>query len=75
MDSKSNQASQPHADASKPAETHHSAGSEALRRAYAKYNINPTNANPAGHNVSTDEATQRTGDLAKNIKGTENEPK
>ncbi|KIH91321.1 hypothetical protein SPBR_02146 [Sporothrix brasiliensis 5110] len=42
--------------------THHNPGAEALRKAYAKYNVQPTVSNPAGvhHNVDqapTDGAT------------------
>ncbi|CAK7565061.1 MAG: hypothetical protein SEPTF4163_002969 [Sporothrix epigloea] len=60
MDSKSSQSGQPHADSGKPASVHHSAGSDALRKAYAKYNINPTMATPAGHKVSADHENGQT---------------
>ncbi|CAK7272773.1 hypothetical protein SEPCBS57363_005316 [Sporothrix epigloea] len=67
MDSKSSQAGQPYADGGKPAGVHHSAGSDALRKAYAKYNINPTMATPAGHKVSADhENGQTTGNRIEN---------
>ncbi|CAK7203316.1 hypothetical protein SEUCBS139899_006047 [Sporothrix eucalyptigena] len=49
------------ASTSKPTTTHGSAGSEALRRAYAKYNVHPTISNPAAvrHKVSSgDHATE-----------------
>ncbi|CAK7242449.1 MAG: hypothetical protein STHCBS139747_003942 [Sporothrix thermara] len=43
MDSnKATQTGASNADSSKPSGFHHSAGSDALRKAYAKYNIHPT---------------------------------
>ncbi|CAK7268088.1 hypothetical protein SEPCBS119000_002883 [Sporothrix epigloea] len=67
MDNKSNQAGQPHEETGKPAGIHHNAGSDALRRAYAKYNINPTMATTAGHKVNADhEKPQASGSRAEN---------
>ncbi|CAK7209651.1 hypothetical protein SCUCBS95973_000512 [Sporothrix curviconia] len=75
MDNKSAQTSQPHADGSKPNEIHRSAGSDALRKAYAKYNIHATTPSAGGHEVSTDQAAQATDAAAKDSKGAENETK